>query len=174
MGEIELSGGTHGCGINQRKRFLRSNGLYSGISPAGLEIPAAVINDPGKHFSVTGNYIRVPLIRAKGLTERAIQKLLSERKLAPFISLSDFHRRVQPQLSEIEIIIRAGGFHEFSQPQIKLFLEAQQLFRTIPATQSLEFDFNGKIRPVETFFTEQPKLLREPAYQETGMSRPPT
>ena len=166
MAQIELSGRVYGGGVDQRERFLRSAGLYSGIAPAGLEFLQPSINDPGKHFSVTGNYIRVPLTRAKGLTERTIQKLLSERKLAPFTSLLDFYRRVQPQLSEIEIIIRAGGFHEFSQPQTKQFWEAQQLFRTIPAIQNLEFDFNGKINPVETFFTEQPKLLREPTYRE--------
>ena len=33
-------------------------------------------------------------------------------------------------------------------------------FRSIPATQNLEFNFNGNINPVETFFAEQPKLLR--------------
>lgn len=132
----------------------------------GLKFLQPSINDPGKHFSVTRNYIRVPLTHAKGLTERTIQKLLWEREMAPFSSLSDFYRRVQPQLSEIEIIIRAGGFHEFSQPQTKLFWEAHQLFRSIPATQNLEFDFNGKINPVETFFTEQPKLLREPTRRE--------
>jgi DNA polymerase III alpha subunit len=30
----------------------------------------------------------------------------------------------------------------------------------------LEFDFDGKINPVETFFTQQPELLREPTRQE--------
>ena len=132
----------------------------------GLKFLPPSVNDPGNQFSVTENNIRVPIIRAKGLTERTIQNLLSERKLAPFSSLADFYRRVQPQMTEIEIIIRAGGFHEFSQPQTKQFWEAQQLFRTIPASQNLEFDFDGKINPVESFFTEQPKLLREPARRE--------
>ena len=132
----------------------------------GLKFLPPSVNDTGNQFSVTGNNIRVPLVRAKGLTERTIQKSLTERKLAPFNSLADFYRRVQPQISEMEIIIRAGGFHEFPQSQTQQFWEAQQLFRTIPATQNLEFNFDGKINPVETFFTEQPKLLREPTRRE--------
>jgi DNA polymerase-3 subunit alpha len=132
----------------------------------GLKFLPPSVNDPGNQFTVSGNNIRVPIIRAKGLTERTIQKLLAEQKRTPFISLSDFYRRVQPQISEIEIIIRAGGFREFPQTQTKQFWEAQQLFRTIPATQNLEFNFNGEINPVESFFAEQPTLLREPTRQE--------
>ncbi len=54
----------------------------------------------------------------------------------------------------------------FHSHRTKQFWEAQQLVRTIPATQNLEFDFDGKINPVESFFTEQPELLREPTRQE--------
>jgi DNA-directed DNA polymerase III PolC len=133
----------------------------------GLKFLPPSVNDPGNQFTVTGNNIRVPIILAKGLTERTIQKLLTERESAPFISISDFYRRVQPQLSEIEIIIRAGGFHEFPQSKTQQFWEAQQLYRTNPKSLNLEFDFDGKVNPVSALFTEQPTLLREPTRRET-------
>jgi DNA-directed DNA polymerase III PolC len=133
----------------------------------GLKFLPPSVNEPGNQFTVSGNNIRVPIIRAKGLTERTIQKLLTEQKRTPFISLTDFYRRVQPQLSEIEIIIRAGGFHEFPQSKTQQFWEAQQLYRTNPHTPNLEFDFDGKFNPVSALFTAQPTLLREPNRRET-------
>jgi DNA polymerase III alpha subunit len=132
----------------------------------GLKFLPPSVNEPGVKFEVSGNMIRVPLIRAKGLSETTNQKMLAERKIAPFISLADFYRRVQPQPSETEVIIRAGGFDEFSLARTNQFWEAQQLYRTNPASKNLEFNFDGNTNPVLSFFLEHPALLREPTRRE--------
>src|SRR6185295_17346148 len=43
-----------------------------------------------------GFAIRVPLTRAKGLTERTVERLLAERERGTFASLADFHHRMKP------------------------------------------------------------------------------
>ena len=55
-----------------------------------------------------GSAIRVPLIRAKGVTERTIKRLLAERERGVFASLADFHRRVRPLPDDLEAMIRVS------------------------------------------------------------------
>jgi DNA polymerase III alpha subunit len=95
----------------------------------GLKFLPPSINEPGPAFAVHGNAIRVPLTRAKGLTERTIKRLLAERERGSFASLADFHRRVKPLPEELETMIRAGGFDEFGETRTRQFWEAQQLVK---------------------------------------------
>ena len=62
----------------------------------GLKFLPPSVNRPGPAFTVEGNEIRVPLPRAKGLTERTIKRLVVEREHGSFASLADLHRRVKP------------------------------------------------------------------------------
>lgn len=91
----------------------------------GLKFLPPSINEPGPMFAVHGRAIRVPLVRAKGLTDRTRQRLLAERARRAFASLADFCHRVQPLPEELETMIRAGGFDEFGQPRTRQFWEAQ-------------------------------------------------
>jgi DNA polymerase-3 subunit alpha len=96
----------------------------------GLKFLPATVNEPGPKFTVHGNAIRVPLTHVKGLTDRAIKRLLAERERGPFASLADSHRRVKPTPEEMEAMIRAGGFDEFGQTRTQQFWETQYLHRT--------------------------------------------
>ena len=61
-----------------------------------------------------------------------------------------------------------GGFHTtFRSYKQNYFGRPNNFSARFRLLQNLEFDFDGNINPVETFFTEQPKLLREPTRQET-------
>ena len=95
----------------------------------GLKFLPPSVNEPGPAFAVRKTAIQVPLTRAKGLTDRTGKRLLAERERGPFTSLADFHRRVRPLPEEMEALIRAGGFDEFSQPRTRQFWEAQYLQR---------------------------------------------
>jgi error-prone DNA polymerase len=132
----------------------------------GLKFMPPSVNDPGPAFSADNNSIRVPLVRAKGLTERTAERLIGERRRAPFTSLADLHHRVSPAPSEMEIIIRSGGGDEFRQPRTQQFWEAQRLHRSAHQGDNLEFDFDTGTNPVAEFFTENPALLREPSRRE--------
>jgi DNA polymerase III alpha subunit len=83
--------------------------------------------DKSPHSKGFAAAIRVPLTRAKGLTERATDRILAERVRAPFASLADFYRRVGPTTEEMEIIIRVGALDEFGESRTRQFWEFQQL-----------------------------------------------
>jgi len=139
----------------------------------GLKFLPPTVNEPGPAFAVRGGAIRVPLIRAKGLTERTVKHLLVEREREAFVSLADFHRRVQPSAEELETMIRAGGFDEFGATRTRQFWEAQRLAKSqarSPKSKAgggnLEFDFEAGANPVADFFNGNPSLLREPTRRE--------
>ncbi len=132
----------------------------------GLKFLPPSVNQPGPGFAVLGKFIRVPAVGAKGLTDRTIKRLLAERELAPFESIADFYRRVRPAPEEMEILLRAGGFDEFGQPRTRQFWEMQQLQKTTQHTENLEFNFDGKVDPVDSFFAQHPGLLKEPSRHE--------
>jgi DNA-directed DNA polymerase III PolC len=132
----------------------------------GLNFLPPCVNEPGPAFAVQGKSIRVPLIRAKGLTDRTSQRLMAECKLAPFNSVADFYRRVAPLPEDMEILIRAGGFDGFGQHHTRQFWEAQHLQKTVSRSENLEFDFDHKVDPVSDFFREHSGLLREPTRRE--------
>jgi DNA polymerase III alpha subunit len=139
----------------------------------GLKFLPPAVNEPGPAFSVQGGAIRVPLIRAKGLTERTSKRLLAERERGTFASLSDFHHRVKPSPEELEAMIRAGGFDEFGESRTRQFWEAQQLAKSEignrkseTEARNLEFDFDAGANPVSEFFAQNPVLLREPTRRE--------
>jgi error-prone DNA polymerase len=96
----------------------------------GLKFLPPTINEPGPKFVVHGNSIRVPVTLTKGLSEKTINQIVSERKKALFVSVADFYRRVHPSHEEMEVVIRAGGFEEFGQPRTRQFWEAQYLHHT--------------------------------------------
>jgi DNA polymerase III alpha subunit len=93
----------------------------------GLKFLPPTVNEPGPEFAVHRDAIRVPLTRTKGLSERTIKRLLAERERGVFVSLSDFHHRVNPLPEELEAMIRVGGFDEFGQTRTRQFWEAQRL-----------------------------------------------
>ena len=137
----------------------------------GLKFLPPTVNEPGPQFTAHGPEIRVPLTRAKGLTERTLERLLAARAQRRFASLADFHQRVSPLPEELEAMIRAGGFDEFGQTRTRQFWEAQQLAKRGPpgaaaGTTNLEFDFDAGVNPVAEFFTQHPALLREPTRRE--------
>jgi DNA polymerase III alpha subunit len=110
--------------------------------------------------------IRVPLTRAKGLTERTVERLLAERERGPFMSMADFHRRVGPLPEELETMIRAGGFDEFGRTRTQQFWEAQSLRNAECRMQNAEFNFGEAADPVSSFFIHHSSFLQEPSRRE--------
>ncbi|HEU6448927.1 MAG TPA: DNA polymerase IV [Verrucomicrobiae bacterium] len=134
----------------------------------GLKFLPPTINEPGPHFVAHGNAIRVPLTRTKGLSERTIKRLLTERECGAFESFTDLYRRAKPSPEELEIMIRAGGFDEFGLTRTRQFWEAQRLTKSSARqeTKNLEFDFDAGANPISDFFASNPLLLREPTRRE--------
>jgi len=100
----------------------------------GLKLLPPSVSQPGPAFVVEANSIRVPVVKAKGLTERMTERLIKERQRARFESLADFHRRVAPSPEEFEIMIRIGAFDEFGMDRTRQFWELHQLHRAFGQT----------------------------------------
>ncbi len=133
----------------------------------GLKFLPPTVNEPGPQFTVHGEAIRVPLTNAKGLSERTVKRLLTERARGEFTSLTDFHRRVQPSPEEMEIMIRTGACDEFGASRTRQFWESQRLAKgRREETPHLEFDFDAGTNTVAGFFAAHPALLREPTRHE--------
>ena len=93
----------------------------------GIPLSPPSVNQPGPAFTVCGRSIRVPLIRVKGLTKRARDRIVQERERGQFDSIADFYHRVMPTPEEMEAMIRVGAFDEFGKTRTAQFWDAQFL-----------------------------------------------
>jgi error-prone DNA polymerase len=96
----------------------------------GLNFLPPDVNEPGPAFVPHGKFIRVPVTRVKGLSERLTDRLLSTASDGKFTTLADFFHRVRPSGEELEAMIRAGAFDSFGEPRTRQFWSAQYLLRT--------------------------------------------
>jgi DNA polymerase III alpha subunit len=122
----------------------------------GLLAPS--VNQPGPGFAVEQGKIRVPVVRAKGLTQRTADRMIAERQRGPFGSLADFFRRVVPQPEEMEIMVRVGAFDEFGQSRTTQFWGAQQAQRAFGQSA----DGQGWLLPASGLHRLPEMLLAEP------------
>ena len=93
----------------------------------GLSILPPSVNAPGPGYVAGPAGIRVPVEAVAGLAETTKAKVLAERVLRPFASLTDFHRRVGPGIEELEALVRVGAFDPFGRTRLEQFWEAQRL-----------------------------------------------
>ncbi len=128
--EVEVDTASHGNGIGNGHGHADEHRHGDGPPFNGVEATPA----GGK--PAFQRRIRVPLTRAKGLTERAVERLLNERRRARFDSLSDFYRRVMPPCEEMELMMRLGVFDEFGKPRTAQYWEFQQLHRAFGQSAS--------------------------------------
>lgn len=96
----------------------------------GIPLLPPWVNDPGPEFAVRDGSIRVPAVRAKGLTERTQKRLLQEHRGDHFRSLEDFCGRVGASGEELELLLRIGAFDGFGESRTTQFWQIQHLLRS--------------------------------------------
>jgi error-prone DNA polymerase len=129
----------------------------------GLKLLPPSINQPGPAFTVEDRALRVPALRATGLTEHTRERITLERERGPFQSLADFYRRVAAQPGEMEILIRTGAFDGFGRSRTAQFWEARQLHHTLGRSVSGQ----GWLLPPPADLNHLPQTaLREPTRRE--------
>ncbi len=121
------------------------------------------VNEPGPAFVPQGNLIRVPLTRAKGLTQNTCDRMVAARREKKFTSIHDFFRRVAPSGEELEIMLRAGGFDEFGETRTNQFWQAQYLLKTFTSAPSAR---QGWLIPPAGLDRLPEIPLKEPTRQE--------
>jgi len=75
----------------------------------GLRVLLPDVNESRKEYWGKDKIIRVGLMQLKGLHEAALEGILEERKKKPFLSFEDFLCRVEIDVSDVKILIKAGA-----------------------------------------------------------------
>lgn len=134
----------------------------------GIKLLLPWINQPGVDFEVCESdatstpAIRVPAVRAKGLSERTIRRILAERKRGEFKSIADFVARVSPEPSEMEILIRVGAFDGFGKSRVEQFWDYQRLY----AIESARGGAQGLLFELPGFEKTRLPPLEEPSHHQ--------
>ncbi len=81
----------------------------------GLQVLLPDINESRKAYWGQGRTVRVGLMQIKGLRESALQAVLAARGKSPFRSLEDFLCRVDIDISDVKVLIKAGAFDRIAQ-----------------------------------------------------------
>jgi len=128
----------------------------------GLKFLPPDIRQPGPAFTVENGAIRVPALRAKGLTAGTTERIIAERARGPFGSLGNFYQRVAAPPEEMEILIRTGAFDGFGLTRTAQFWEVQQLHRNFGRVVSGQ----GWLLPPADLKHRPQTALREPTRRE--------
>jgi error-prone DNA polymerase len=80
----------------------------------GLRVLLPDVNESRKEYWGRDKTVRVGLMQLKGLCETALQAVLEERKKRPFVSFDDFLSRVEIDLADVKILIKAGAADSIS------------------------------------------------------------
>jgi len=75
----------------------------------GLKVLLPDVNESRKEYWGKNSILRVGLMQLKGLHETALERILEERRKKLFLSLEDFLCRVEIDLADIKILIKAGA-----------------------------------------------------------------
>lgn len=95
---------------NQPMGFYPPNTLCVQARSKGITILPLDINESQPTFIATDQTIRIGLNQVKGMEQAFIDSIVSNRKTAPFTSLSDFVFRTELNKNVIENLILAGAF----------------------------------------------------------------
>jgi len=80
----------------------------------GLTVLLPDIHESRREYWGRDKSIRVGLMQLKGLHEAALQAILEERGKRPFRSLADFLSRVEIDVADVKILIKAGALDSIS------------------------------------------------------------
>jgi len=95
---------------NQPMGYYPPHVLVADAKRAGVEVLPPDINHSYGHYAVEGGAIRVSLRQLKGMSNEALESILSERARGKFTSLRDFILRTNVNHPIIENLVKVGAF----------------------------------------------------------------
>ena len=111
---------------NQPMGYYPPRVLVADARRLGVKILPLDINKSFDNYTVEDGAIRVSLRQLKGMSEEALESILSERAKGEFISLRDFALRANTSQPIMENLIRVGAFDSFA-ARNELLLELPKL-----------------------------------------------
>ncbi len=95
---------------NQPMGYYPPRVLVAEAKRCGIEVLPPDINKSFQHYTVEEGAIRIGLKQLKGMSQGALESILSERAKDKFISLRDFVLRTNVNLHIIEDLVKIGAF----------------------------------------------------------------
>jgi len=111
---------------NQPMGYYPSRVLIADARRLGVKILPLDINMSLDSFTAENGAVRISLRQLKGMSEEAVQSILSGRKDKPFTSLRDFVLRTDVSQPIIENLIKVGAFNAFGSRE-ELLVELSKL-----------------------------------------------
>jgi error-prone DNA polymerase len=95
---------------NQPMGYYPSHVLVAEAKRFGVEVLPPDINKSSEHYTVEKGAIRVSLKQLKGMSEKALESILSARAEHKFTSLRDFVLRTDVSQPILENLVKVGAF----------------------------------------------------------------
>jgi error-prone DNA polymerase len=95
---------------NQPMGYYPSRVLVAEARRFGVEVLPPDINNSSEHYTVEEGAIRVSLKQLKGMSEKALESILSARTERKFTSLRDFVLRTDVSQTILENLVKIGAF----------------------------------------------------------------
>jgi DNA-directed DNA polymerase III PolC len=137
--------------INNFGGFYDRELYFHELKKTGARIHLPCANHSTQLTRLTGTDVYMGFIHVQALEEGLTKKLIDERNVSgPFTSLQDFIERIQPALSQLNILIRVGAFRFTGKNKKELLWEANFLKKQVQEA------------PAAKLFQEQPKQFHLP------------
>ncbi len=143
---------------NQPMGYYPPRVLVAEARRSGSEILPPDVNNSSSGYIVENGAIRVSLKQLKGMSEEALESILSERAKDKFASLRDFVLRTNTNQSIIANLVKVGAFDSLG--------NRSELFVQLPKLVDLKNRIGERARPL--FEDAKPELpvTEDPSYND--------
>jgi error-prone DNA polymerase len=131
----------------------------------GIEVLPADINKSSDRCTIEGSKIRLGFRYIKELGEKAMNRIMTERQSAPYVSFDDFYSRAGLARKPMENLILAGTFDSFGCQKRQLLWRLGPLEKQSPTGLLLEL---GDTRVSLPDFTDLEQMQAD--YEVQGLS----
>jgi error-prone DNA polymerase len=146
---------------NQPMGYYPPRVLIADARRAGVEIMPPDVNQSYDRYTVEGGAIRISLRQLKGMSEEALESILSARARGTFTSLRDFILRANTSQPITENLIKVGAFHSMG--------GRSELMEHLPELTKLKNKIDRGTRPLFEDMESGPGLVRETAQVDMKM-----
>jgi len=137
---------------NQPMGYYPPRVLVADAGRFGVRVLPPDVNRSTERYTVEGGAIRVSLNQIKGMSESAVDSILSARKEAGFSSLRDFVLRTKVSRPVLENLVEVGALDSFGDRDGMLLL-LPELLENRPAGKPVnvplfDLELGGRLKPV--------------------------
>lgn len=124
---------------NQPMGFYSPEVIVRDAKRHQIEVLPVNINKSMANCTVEGDKVRLGFTYVKGMGEKAVSLIMTQRVKKPYVSLEDFHFRARLERSVVENLVLAGAFDSFGLAKRQLLWQLGFLERKCPGELPLDF-----------------------------------